>query len=191
MVPVVENAPQAQLKPKPVAPPYQPDITGKQVRPPFQETTQKAPAAPKEPKPAKPKPFDNAPQGIYKAKVDPASINFEGEDPWLKDILDRMWATLPDNWDKNELANYPREALKAILFFMSPEAGAVIFRDQFMPGNLAAMQIVNDVRQDAQNVDNYNQQVKEWYARKAEYDKQLAKQQQQAPLPYRIQPGVI
>lgn len=126
------------------------------------------------------------PSMILQPRPNPQGVQFGDPSDPLQKLLADTWATVPDDW-KGELSTFPPEILKAYLFFLHAGKSGVLFRDQFIPGELAAQKILQQVRDQRQNEINYNNQIKAQIQ-----SQQQAKQQQQRQedktLPFRPTP---
>ncbi len=142
----------------------------------------KVPKAPFEKPAVAPEPFKAAEPPPEPPKQ--ATSIFDNEDPWLKQILTDQWNNQAGGFQR-DLLTWPYEALKAFLFFLGQ--GGVNFRDQFVPGPVAARWIRDDIEQGkfqdrqtaAQNLAN------------RQYNDRLKAEAKRQPLPYRQTPKYI
>lgn len=123
-------------------------------------------------------------------KYDPAKIVFTEEAPWLQKILQETWNKLPPNWQA-DIGRYPYEALKAWLFYYNQGANGVLYKDQFIPGHLAAQDIQKDVENQFYNLNRYRQEATQNYQNQVQQYKQIQEERRSLPLPFRVAPRFL
>ncbi len=132
---------------------------------------------------------DPWPTPIYHAWVNPANAPdiWAGEDPRIVPLLQGVWDGLEDTW-KQDLAQWPADALKAWLFFQSQGNNLVDFNGDVMPAGVAAYKIAQMVKSQQENEQQYNQNVKDYITKRKQYEKQQYKADMVEPLVRRPMP---